>query len=227
MKTITSPSIAIWSLVLGCLPTAHAAQEVPAASASAAAAAPSGSASAPPGGMAISAYKWPREASGQPKEEEWAGATELESMTTQTGFSWERFDITCRTWAVREWVRLECALQGGRKSSRDFPHFFGSLWGLAGDISGVSGQFRLASKVDQYASKLNPADEVDRLQLGMGAAGIVTFQAKYGSAVMLRLDEIFWAEQYDGGGNVLVDPGILIDIGWALGEQYPTISVNG
>ena len=227
MKTMKSPSIVLLALGLGCLPTAHAAQESPAASASVGSAAPIGSASAPPVGMEISAYNWPRDASDKPKDEEWAGATEIQALESRIGFFWDRMKVTCRLLAVREWARIDCSPPSPPRHFRDFPHYFGAAWGVAGDVSTVSAQFRLVSQVEKYASKLKPTDDIDRLQLGMGAHGILTFQVKYGSATMLRLDQILWAEQYDGGGSVLVHPGILIDVAWALGEKYPTISIQG
>lgn len=225
MKRTNCHSLALLVLVLGSFPTAHAAQEAPAASASVDAAA---SASAPLAGMPMAAYNWPKEASDKPKDEEWTGATELEAMTTTAQSGWEKMPVVCRVWALREWVRIECVPPDlPVKHFLEFQRFYGSFWGIAGDISGTSAKFPLVSKVEKYAKSLKPEQVSDRLMLNMGASGIVTFRAKYGSATLLRMDQIFWAENYDGGGNVLVNPGILIDVSWALGEKYPTILLNG
>ena len=74
---------------------------------------------------------------------------------------------------------------------------------------------------------MSPSRIDGRLTRAMGAIGTIIFQAKYGTGTMVRLDEILWAEHYEGGGNVLLAPGIVIDISWALGEKYPTIVLNG
>jgi len=128
-------------------------------------------------------------------------------------------------------MRVECAAQ--EKPPKD-PSFevqtmYGSVWGLAGDISSASGQFQLASAVEAYSKYLDkdPKNTAARLTRGMGAIATITFQAKYGSAMMVRLDEIFYAENYMGEGSVLVSPGIVFDVSWALGEKYPTIELHG
>lgn len=227
MKSMKRAVFAILAVVFSFLPAAHAVQEAPSAAASASAA-PNASASVAPTGMPVAQYTWPKEASEAPKEEEWAGATELEAIATTAQSGWVKRPARCRQRAVREWVRLECSPPDPPNDlNLDVQRFYGSLWGLAGDISGSSAQFELVSKVEKYSKGRNPAQTSDRLTLGMGAVGMVTFQAKYGSATMLRMDQIFWAERYDGGGNVELAPGIIIDVSWALGEKYPTIALLG
>lgn len=230
MKTMKRPTFAILALVLFSLPVAHAQTPTPSADTSAAPA-PSGSVAAAPAGMAISAYAWPKEASEQPKEEEWAGATELEMVTNLETTGWSKKRVNCRQRALREWMRVECAAPEvpPKNFFLETQTLYGSLWGLAGDISSTSGQFQLASAVEAYAKNLDkdPKNTAARLMRAMGAIATVTFQAKYGSAMMVRLDEIFWAENYMGEGSVIVQPGILIDVSWALGEKYPTIVLHG
>jgi hypothetical protein len=229
MKSMKRLTFAILALALFCLPAAFAASPAPSAEGSAAPM-PSGSAAASPTGMPVSSYAWPKEASEQPKEEEWAGATELESITTVATSGWLKKPVKCRQRALREWMRIDCSPPDPpTKEFLEGQRFYGSLWGLAGDVSGASGQFQLVSAVETYAKATapNPTDVPGRLTRAMGAVGTVIFQAKYGSATMLRLDEIFWAEHYDGGGNVLVSPGIVIDVSWALGEKQPTITLLG
>lgn len=229
MKTIKRPTFAILSLVLFCLPVAHAEPAAPSGHASAAPA-PSGSAAAVPKGIPSASYAWPKETSDQPKSEEWAGATELESITTQATSGWSKKPVTCRQRALRAWVRVDCPPpEVSHDDVRPEHRFYGSLWGLAGDVSGTAGQFQLVSSVESHTKKLDEdLSEVGaRLARGMGAVGTVIFQAKYGSAAMLRLDQIFWVDQYDGGGNALLAPGIVIDVSWALGEKYPSIELRG
>jgi hypothetical protein len=228
MKSKKRPTFAILALVLFCLPAAIAAPSAPSAEGNAAPM-PSGSAVAAPTGMSVSSYAWPKETSEQPKEEEWASATELESVTTVASSGWLKMPAKCRQRVLREWMRLDCSPPDPPKNFPEGQRFYGSLWGLAGDISGASGQFQLVSAVETYAKKTdpNPTNVAGRFTRAMGAVGTVIFQAKYGNATMLRLDEIFWAEQYDGGGNVLLSPGIVIDVSWALGEKHPTITLLG
>ncbi len=229
MKSIKYPMFAILPLVFGSLPAAHAALDASSAQSSAAAA-PSASASANvgPTGIPISTYVWPKEVSEAPKDAEWTSATELETATTVAQSGWLKKPVKCRQRVLREWMRLDCSPPDPpTKQFLEGQRFYGSLWGLAGDVSNVSGQFQLVSTVEAYAKRTSPSSVDGRLTRAMGAMGTITFQAKYGSATMIRMDEIFWAEQYDGGGNVLLAPGIVIDISWALGEKHPTILLNG
>lgn len=227
MKSKKQPMFAILPLVFASLPTSHAALDASSASSSAAAA-PSSSANAAPSGIPISAYAWPKEASDPPKDAEWTGATELEGVTTVAASGWLKKPVKCRQRALREWMRIDCSPPDPPvKEFLASQRFYGSVWGLAGDISTVSGQFQLVSTIEAYAKTVSPTGEDGRLTRAMGAVGTIMFQAKYGSATMIRMDEIFWAEHYEGGGNVLLAPGIVVDISWALGEKYPTILVNG
>lgn len=227
MNSKKRPMFAILVLVLCSMPVARAASDAPSAQSSAAAA-PSGSANADPKGIPVSAYAWPKEASEAPKDDEWTSATELETAMTIASSGWLKKPVKCRQRALREWMRIDCSPPDPpTKEFLEGQRFYGSLWGIAGDISTVSGQFQLVSTVEQYAKATSPSGVDGRLTRAMGAIGTITFQAKYGSATMVRLDEIFWAEHYDGGGNVLLAPGIVIDISWALGEKYPTIVLNG
>jgi hypothetical protein len=239
MKSIKRPTLAILAIVFSSMPAAHAAMDTSSAQPNAQPSAlPSAQSSAAPGpsdgaqaiatGMAVSAYAWPKEASDKPKEADWAGATMLESINTVALSDWRKASLTCRQWALREWIRIECSPPGSMNS--EFladQRFFGSLWGLAGDISNVSGQFKLVSEIDYLSKATDQSSISGRLTRAMAAKGTITFQAKYGSATMLRMDEIFWAEQYDGGGNVLLAPGIIVDISWALGEKYPSVILRG
>jgi len=218
---------AILALVIGSLPVAHAASDAPSAQSSVAAP-PSASASAGPTPIPISAHVWPKELSEAPKDAEWTNATELEEATTVASSGWLKKPVKCRQRVLREWMRIDCSPPDPpTKEFLEGQRFYGSLWGLAGDISTVSGQFQLVSTVEKYAKTTSPTGVDGRLTRAMGAIGTIVFQAKYGSATMVRMDEIFWAEHYDGGGNVLIAPGIVVDISWALGEKHPTIVLNG
>ena len=227
MKSMKRPTLTIIALVFCSLPAAYAAPPTPSAESSAAPG-PSAIAPAAANGMSVSTYAWPKETSDQPKDDEWAGATELEMVTTLAASGWTKQPVKCRQRVLRAWMRIECSPPDPpAKQFREGQRFYGSLWGLAGDVSNVSGQFQLVSTIEEYAKAASSNDTSGRLTRAMGAIGTITFQAKYGSATMLRMDEIFWADQYDGGGNVLIAPGIIIDVSWALGEKHPTIVLNG
>lgn len=230
MKSMKCSPWVLIPVVLGCLPVAHAAQEAPstAPSPSASVSANADSPAAFPTGMATSKYAWPKELSDAPKEEEWTSATELETIKTIANNGWERMPVKCRQRALRAWVRIDCfPPDQPEQMFREGQRFYGSLWGVAGDISGTSGQFELVSKVERYSALKNSQYFGDQMMLKMGAVGTAIFQVKYGAAFMVRLDQIFWAEQYDGGGNTLISPGIIMDVSWALGESYPSIFLKG
>jgi hypothetical protein len=227
MKSMKRPTLTILALVFCSLPAAYAAPPTPSAESSAAPG-PSASARAASNGMSVSTYAWPKDASDKPNEDEWEHATELEEVKTSVRSWWGKIPATCLQRVVREWVRIECLPPDlMAENFRESRRFYGSLWGLAGDISSASGQFQLVSTLEPLAQDSDPNSVSGRLIRRMGAIATVTFQAKCGSAMMLRMDQILWADQYDGGGNVLLDPGIIIDVSWALGEKHPTIALNG
>jgi hypothetical protein len=179
----------------------------PAASASAA---PPASAAAPEArGVPVSAYAWPTEVGAEPTEEEWAGATVLETITLERQDAFP--GVVCRQAALGAWLRVTCT---------DEPRRFGVIWGLAGDSAKVKGRFTLASEVEHHDKP--PTTREDEMERKMGASATLTIPVTPGSAALLRLDRIAWAEEYEFAG-VTSGPGMLIDISWALGEKHPTI----
>lgn len=226
MKSIQRPVFAILALAVFCLPAAHAAPPEPSATTSAAAA-PSASAAAKPVRTAISAYAWPKETSERPQSKEWESATLFEEMRVDIRSWWGKSTASCDVRAVREWVQIECTAPALPESDFELPNYYGSAWAVAGDVSTASAQFKLLSDLKMEPQRSASNSDGNTLMLKMAYFGTIEFQAKYGSAMMVRLDEIFWAEGYDGGGSASVKPGILMDVAWALGEKYPTISLGG
>lgn len=210
MKSMKSAIFAIPSLVTLSLAAAQAAP-----------ASPSGSANAGPPGVAVSAYAWPKETSDAPKDEEWAGATELEPGQSSGPSGWLTRNVRCRQRALRDWMRIDCDAPGHLNNDTD--HFFGSIWGVAGEVSGASASFVSTSTLERFQKPLEPRDEGGRIMRRMGATASLTFQVKYGSASMFRIDEIFYAENYMGEGSVLLDPGLVVEVSWALGEKHPSL----
>ena len=154
-------------------------------------------------GIPISAYAWPTAASPEPREEDWAGATDLEVDPPPDGGG-----TSCELRALGPWLRITCA-----------PSWHpGVLWGMAGDVAKVKGRFTLISEV---ASK-PPKSQQEAVERQMGASATITLPITPGSALLLRLDGIAWDEGYDWAG-VVARPGWLFDVSWALGEKHPTI----
>jgi hypothetical protein len=217
------------------MPLAEA--QVPPASSGAASASPSGAASSAPSGaasagaaedrkqgVAISAYAWPTDPSAEPKEEEWAGATGLETMTGtvgRPGWSSDLDKVACTQRAVREWLRVTCTPPHDAPDNES-DVLFGVIWGMAGDVSSVKGSFTMASELERY-SKMAPGIHKDMF-LKMASSATVTFQIKQGSALILSLDRIGWAFSYYGDSDVFSQQGLRIDVSWALGEKHPTIN---
>ena len=56
----------------------------------------------------------------------------------------------------------------------------------------------------------------------MGTSATITFPVTQGSALLLRIDRMYWDDGYDSSG-AYTQPGILVDVSWALGEKAPTI----
>jgi hypothetical protein len=50
----------------------------------------------------------------------------------------------------------------------------------------------------------------------------VTFQALPGTAILLSVDQIGWAENYEGS-TMFSRAGVLVDISWALGKKSPML----
>lgn len=230
MKSINRPVFAILSLAVFCLPAAHAAPPDPSAAPSAAplpSAAPSASAAAKRVRTPIASYAWPKETSERPQSKDWESAALFEEMTVEIRSWWGVSPVSCDARAVREWVQVECTAAALGTSDFDLPHYFGSVWAVAGDISTTSAQFKLLSDLNMEPHRYASNSDGNKLMLKMGYFATVEFQAKYGSAMMVRLDEILWSEGYDGGGLAQVKPGMLIDVAWTLGEKHPTISLGG
>jgi hypothetical protein len=187
------------------LRTVEAAPTAPTGSAPSAG--PSASATAAPAkhGVPVSAYAWPTEASPEPREEDWAGATDLEVDPPRNSGG-----TSCELRALGAWLRITCA-----------PSWHpGVLWGLAGDVAKVKGRFTLVSEV-QHDNK-PPKNEQEDAERQMGASATITLPIAPGSALLLRLDAIAWDEDYNWAG-VVSRAGWLFDVSWALGEKHPTI----
>jgi hypothetical protein len=164
----------------------------------------------------VSDYAWPKETSSEPKDDEWANATQLETLKLGSQHQWESFGVTCSPRVVREWVKLTCAA----KEEGEFIPLFGVIWGMAGDLSTAKGSFTPASTLERY--KDPPKNENDQLTRKMGAAATAVFQAKPGSAMVLQFDELFWNLNYEGL-SVETRTGMMVDVSWAMGENAPTI----
>jgi hypothetical protein len=211
----TSQQVALWApavlgaaLFLSARQRAEAAPgDSPAASASASAAPAASGSAAAPSKPTIASYAWPTEASDEPKEPEWANATELEPAKVTFQYN----DGTCTQKVVREWVRLRCA-----PASEDV--FLGPMWALAGDFEKVKGGFALAAS----RTKTPPQSPMDMAILKMGIAGELTFQARPGKAFVVSMDRMGFDEGWDGA-TPFVGTGLLIDVSWAPGEKAPTI----
>lgn len=169
-------------------------------------------------GQTVSSYVWPTEASPEPKEDAWAKATELETKRVKMPDRWfgGGAEIECTQRVVREWVRVTCTPPHDKPEDT----LVGVIWGMAGDLDSVSGDFEMSAELPRYAKP--PQNVVEDLSRKMGASATITFQARAGSAMLLSLDEIGWDESYDGS-NVFSRSGILVDVSWALGENGPTI----
>ncbi len=166
--------------------------------------------------MAISEYAWPAETSPEPKDEEWAGAQQLQPLRVHDTRGSSMTRVSCTPKVVREWMQVtcECPREGGRDV------LFGVLWGMAGDFSTVKSRFKTVTEVGRDKTPIE--NDRDRLQRKMGAENITTFQLKPGTAFVAQLDEIFWWDNYEGW-HVGVREGPQIDMSWALGEKSPTV----
>ncbi|HTJ80176.1 MAG TPA: hypothetical protein VL400_00595 [Polyangiaceae bacterium] len=231
----------IWISVTGGAEVATAAPAESASGAAAASAAPSASASAAAPAKPKSKldefpsfpdYAWPTTSSTEPTAEEWAKTTVTSRTTPQVRTStWSDTGITlpCTTSVVREWVRIECAwVQAGKDAhvsiSESTDKFFGTLWGVAGDLSAVKAKFLLAKETDGY--KAAPKDEFEELTRHMGSAATITFPVQPGTAFVLSLDQMGWEFNYDGGAWVFSGPGMLVDVSWARGEKAPSFALR-
>jgi hypothetical protein len=191
----------------------------PAPSASASAAATAGPVEK--SGLAVSAYAWPAELSPEPREEDWAGATELTSAQVDivSPFFWlpSIHGVVCTQRALGSWLRLTCTPP---HDSEEGEVFVGALWGLAGDVGKVKGSFVLASELERH--KTPAMNRVEAFNRKMGASATITLPVTPGSALLLRLDRIQWDFGYEES-TVGTRPGVIVDVSWALGEKYPTI----
>jgi hypothetical protein len=169
-------------------------------------AAPPASSAAPGDGgkaLPVSAYAWPTDLAPEPREEDWAAATELLSDPP---------DAPCKQQALGAWLRITCGPDGTVR--------YGALWALAGDASKVKAKFMLSYEIEHFDKP--PSSEGDDLMRKAGATAIVTLPLAPGSAVLLRLDTIFWDDEYSFSG-LISRAGPLLDVSWAAGEKHPTI----
>jgi hypothetical protein len=172
------------------------------------------------GPASASSYAWPAEAGPEPKEEEWAGATDLGTVEVQPAstFWWlSPIHLSCAQRALGAWVRITCT-PPHPESGEDT--LLGAVWPLSGDAAKAKATFSPASALPRYKSP--PSNVVDDLTRKMGASVTITFPTTPGSALLLRVDRIGWDDGYDGS-NVFTLPGMLVDVSWALGEKAPTI----
>lgn len=174
----------------------------------------------PPGpkaGLAVSAYAWPTEASPEPKEDEWAGATVLETLdkTVKDKPWWRRETLTCTQRAVREWMRITCT------PASEFTSY-GVVWGAAGDLSTAKAKLPLRRDMPGYKP---PENAFETMTPAMAVSATLTFQVKVGSATVLQVDEIEFVSDW-GWAGVVARPGFIVDVSWAAGEKAPWIEVR-
>ncbi len=215
-------------VVLGCAAVAHgslraveAAPPVPGASAASSASAAAGDVGPGKRGLAVSAYAWPTEVSPAPKEEDWAGATDLETVVFDLVPALEWWPvikgISCAQRALGAWLRVTCT--PSHAGSNDT--LLGAVWALSGDAAKAKATFTLAAELERY-QKGTDTFYLPRTRQ-MGASATVTFPVAQGSALLLRIDQIGWDDGYEGS-SVFTQPGILVDVSWAAGEKSPTIT---
>jgi hypothetical protein len=165
--------------------------------------------------LVAAAAAGPTDASDEPKEEDWASATDLGPAELDKNKWVTRPQCTQR--AIREWVRVICT----PTFDGDEDWFFGAVWGFAGETKPVKASFVPASNVGLFQKA--PTSPIEELTRKMGASATVTFPIRPGTAVVLGIDQLGWDHHYDGGSNVMTSPGILVDASWAAGEKKPTI----
>jgi hypothetical protein len=158
----------------------------------------------------VPAYAWPAEAGPEPREEEWAGATALETAMVKDSAG--VLLLACGQQALGGWLRITCTAPEPRR--------LGAVWGLAGDTAKVKGKFSLLSELERY--KKAPTSVQEDMERKMGGSATITLPVTPGSAALLRLDSISWEEEWDWSG-VVASPWLFIDVSWALGETHPTI----
>jgi hypothetical protein len=174
-------------------------------------------------GAPIAAYAWPTEASPEPTEAEWAGATELDIPFRKQSSGWRRSSEAraCVPLAVREWVRIVCPppRKGSESDAR-----YGVVWGLGGDLSAVKAKLFPASESELH--KAPSTDRMEQVARQTGASATITVQLRPGSAFVLAIDRISSSWEYDGGFSVSSLPDRFIDVSWAKGEKAPTIACH-
>jgi hypothetical protein len=220
MRTITSRAASVKLALLALLAGAVCVYEPVAAVLAApppASASPSASVAAPARPhLALSAYAWPAELSAEPKEEDWASATDLEPFRRNT----DAIDAEglrsagwCNPRVVGSWLRLTCTAG----------IHFGIVWGLAGDLAKVKGTIPLVSEVERPTKPT--ADWAETATRNMGVSATVTFPVAPGSALVLEIDQIDIDNGYEGS-VVFTHPWALVDVSWAVGEKAPTVLVR-
>lgn len=222
MKPITG----ILSLCLLCLPAAAthgeptSASPMPSSSGSAAASGAPAREKAPPadpGNLDLGGIDWPKTASVAPTTEEWANVPKLAHVKGDSfGASG-----SCDTFVLREWVRVVCT---DLTIEQDHASAIGAVWGVAGMLDDVKARVTLVG--NQALATLMP-DGVPTVK-NMASSVDITFPLRPGHATMIEVVGASWAfEEYNGNFFSGIDPGLLIDVSWALGEKAPTLIFSG
>ena len=170
----------------------------------------------PPASATVAGYAWPAEITPEPAEDDWAGATALETVTTGPAIWGNGIPgVACAQRAIGSWLRVTCTPPHAADDD-----LVGVLWALAGDVDRVKVRFSLAAELARY--KDLPADSRNDLLRKMGASATITVPVAPGSALLLRLDRMGWDDGYEGS-SVFSSGGVVVDASWAIGEARPTI----
>ncbi len=220
------PLTGILSLCLLCLPAAAthgepaAASATPSSSGSAAASgspAPSQAPPADPGNIDLAGIDWPKTASAAPTPEQWATAQKLAHVKGD-GFG---PSASCDTFVLQEWVRVVCT---DLTIEWDHATAIGAVWGVAGMLDDVKARVTLVGSQALTALMPDGAPTVKN----MASSVDITFPLRPGHATMIEVVGASWAfEEYNGNFFSGIDPGLLIDVSWALGEKAPTLIISG
>ena len=166
----------------------------------------------PAGTVPFGSHAFPSEPSAAPEPEAWEKATLLGNVKLGEKES-------CVGAVLGDWVRLRCE---SHRASGDAADMLAAVWAVAGDVRSVD--------VDTFAvpaAALEDLMKEGRPFYASGASAFdITFQLKRGSATLLEIVRARWSyESYNGNFFQSIDPGILIDASWALGEKTPTLHV--
>ncbi len=221
MKPITG----ILSLCLLCLPAAAthgepAAATMPSNSERAAASGSSAREKAPPadpGNVDLGGIDWPSAASVAPTPEQWASVSKLAHCSGDSLSA----SSSCDTFVLRGWVRVVCT---ALNIERGHATAIGAVWGVAGMLDDVKARVTL---VGSHALTILMPDGAPTVE-NMASSVDITFPLRPGHATMIEVVDATWAfEEYNGNFFSGINPGLLIDASWAVGERAPTLIFSG